>query len=108
MSRKQPPIHPGEILREEFLKPLNLSAYKVAKDLNIPANRITSIVNEQRAITAETAVLLGHYFSTSAEVWVNLQARYDLRIAQRAAAVALRKLPRVASSRTRSANLQLR
>lgn len=94
MSKRLPPIHPGEILREEFLKPLKLSAYKVAKDLGIPANRITGIVNEQRAITADTAVLLGHYFSTSAEVWMNLQARYDLRIAQRAAAAQLRKLPR--------------
>ncbi|HEY5567828.1 MAG TPA: HigA family addiction module antitoxin [Gammaproteobacteria bacterium] len=94
MSKKLPPVHPGEILREEFLKPLKLSAYKVAKDLNIPANRITGIINEQRAITAETAVLLSHYFGTSAEMWMNLQARYDLRIAQRAAATDLRKLPR--------------
>ena len=94
MNKKLPPIHPGEILREEFLKPLKLSAYKVAKDLGIPANRITGILNEQRAITAETAVLFGHYFETSAEIWMNLQARYDLRIAQRAAAAQLRKLPR--------------
>lgn len=94
MSKKLPPLHPGEILREEFLKPLKVSAYKVAKDLNIPANRVTAILNEQRAITAETAVLLGHYFGTSAEMWMNLQARYDLRIAQRAAAAGLRKLPR--------------
>lgn len=65
-----------------------------AYDVEIPANRITGIVNEQRAITAETAVLLGHYFNTSAEVWMSLQARYDLRIAQRAAAAQLRKLPR--------------
>ncbi len=92
MSKKLAPLHPGEILREEFLKPLNVSAYKVAKDLSIPANRVTAIVNEQRAITAETAVLFGHYFGTSAEMWMNLQARYDLRIAQRAAD--LRKLPR--------------
>lgn len=94
MSKKLPPVHPGEILREEFLEPLNLSAYRVAKDLKIPANRITGIVNEERAITAETAVLLGHYFGTSAEMWMNLQARYDLRVAQRAAAAKLRKLPR--------------
>ena len=94
MSKKLSPVHPGEILREEFLTPLGLSAYKVAKDLNIPANRITGILNEQRAITADTAVLLGHYLGTSAEMWMNLQARYDLRIAQRAAAAGLRKLPR--------------
>ncbi len=94
MSKRLPPIHPGEVLREEFLKPLKLSAYKVAKDLGIPANRITGIVNEQRAITAETAVLLGHYFSTSAEIWMNLQTRYDLRIAERTTAAQLRRLPR--------------
>lgn len=94
MSKKLPPIHPGEILREEFLEPLELSAYRVAKDLMIPANRITAIVNEERAITAETAILLGHYFGTSAEMWMNLQARFDLRVAQRAAATKLRKLPR--------------
>jgi addiction module HigA family antidote len=94
MSKKLPPVHPGEILREEFLKPLNLSAYRIAKDLKIPANRVTGIVNEERAITAETAVLLGHYFGTSAEMWMNLQARYDLRVAQRAAAGKLSKLPR--------------
>lgn len=94
MSKKLPPVHPGEILREEFLKPLELSAYRVAKDLDIPANRVTAILNEHRAITAETAVLLGHYFGTSAEMWMNLQTRYDLRIAQRAARVGLRKLPR--------------
>jgi addiction module HigA family antidote len=94
MSKKLPPVHPGEILREEFLKPLNLSAYRVAKDLKIPANRVTGIANEERAITADTAVLLGHYFGTSAEMWMNLQARYDLRVAQRAAAAKLGKLPR--------------
>ena len=94
MSKKMPPIHPGEILREEFLEPLDLSAYRVAKDLQIPANRISGIINEERAITAETAVLLGHYFGTSPEMWMNMQARYDLRIAQRSAAAKLRKLPR--------------
>jgi len=94
MSKKLPPVHPGEILREEFLVPLNLSAYRVAKDLRIPANRITGIVNEERSITAETAVLLGHYFGTSADMWMNLQTRYDLRIAQREVASELRKLPR--------------
>ncbi len=94
MNTKRPPVHPGEILREEFLKPLKLSAYRIAKDLDIPANRITGIVNEQRAMTAETAVLLAHYFGSSAEMWMNLQARYDLRVAQRAAAAVLRKLPK--------------
>ena len=94
MTSKKAPVHPGEILREEYLRPLKLTAYKLAKDLGIPANRVTAILNEQRAVTADTAVLLGHYFGTSAELWMNLQARYDLRIAERAAAARLRKLPR--------------
>lgn len=94
MSNKLKPVHPGEILREEFLVPLRLSAYRIAKDLGIPANRITGILNEKRSVTAETAVLLGHYLGTSGEMWMNLQTRYDLRIAQRQKAAALRKLPR--------------
>ena len=94
MGKKLPPVHPGEILREEFLKPLNLSAYRVAKDLEIPPNRITGIVNEERRVTAETAVLLGHYFDTSPDMWMNLQTRYDLRVAEREAAAHLRRLPR--------------
>lgn len=94
MSKKLAPVHLGKILREEFLEPLELSAYRVAKDLQIPANRITGIANQKRAITAETAVLLGHYFGTSADMWMNLQTRYDLRIAERTNAEKLRKLPR--------------
>lgn len=96
MSKKLAPVHPGEILREEFLVPLGLTAYRVARDLQVPPNRITGIVNEQRRVTAETAVLSGHYFGTSAEMWLNLQTRCDLRIAERAAA-RLRKLPRCSS-----------
>lgn len=94
MSKKLPPVHPGEILREEFLKPLNLSAYRVAKDLEIPPNRITAILNEERRVSAETAVLLGHYFGTSPDMWMRLQTRYDLRIAEREVAASLRRLPR--------------
>lgn len=94
MTNTMKPVHPGEILRKEFLEPMGLSAYRVAKDLEIPANRITGILNEGRSMTAETAVLLGHYLDTSAEMWMNLQTRYDLRIAQRAKAAELRKLPR--------------
>jgi antitoxin HigA-1 len=99
MAKKLPPVHPGEILLEEFLKPMGITAYRVAKDLKIPANRVTSIVNEERAITADTAVLLGHYFGTSSEMWMNLQTRYDLRIAQRAAEATLDDLPRVSAKK---------
>lgn len=94
MGKKLPPVHPGEILREEFLKPLKLSAYRVAKDLQIPPNRVTAILNEERRVSAETAVLLGHYFNTSPDMWMNLQTRYDLRIAEREVAGHLRRLPR--------------
>jgi len=81
-SKKLPPIHPGEILREELLKPLKLSANKLALELRVPSNRIVEIVNEKRAITADTALRLARYFSMSADFWMNAQARYDLQKAE--------------------------
>ena len=75
-------IHPGEILKEEFLEPYGLTANRLATALGVAANRITSIVNGERGITAETAILLGHAFSTSPQFWLNLQIRYDLDEAQ--------------------------
>ncbi len=75
-------VTPGEVLREEFLLPLNLSARALARDLGVPANRITGILNGTRAITAETAILLGRRFRTSPEFWMNLQTAYDLQEAQ--------------------------
>lgn len=72
-------IHPGEVLREDFLAPLKLSPNALAQALRVPATRIHEIVNERRAITAETAIRLARYFSTSAELWMNLQTAYDLR-----------------------------
>ena len=80
--KKLPPIHPGEVLLEDFMKPLGLSQYRVAKDMGVPPLRISQIVNGKRAITADTAMRLGRYFGTSAEVWLRLQARYDLEVAQ--------------------------
>lgn len=74
-------IHPGEVLKEEFLVPYGLSANRLAKALGIPTNRITEIINGERGITGETAVLLGHAFSMSPEFWLNLQARYELDVA---------------------------
>lgn len=74
------PIHPGKILLEEFLKPLNISQYKVAKDINVPARRINEIVHGNRAITPDTALRLGRYFGNSAEFWLNLQSRYGLEL----------------------------
>jgi addiction module HigA family antidote len=76
-------IHPGEILLEEFLKPLGLSQYRLAKSIRVPPRRINEIVHGTRAVTADTALRLGRFFGTSAELWVNLQADYDLRLERR-------------------------
>jgi addiction module HigA family antidote len=78
--RKLPPIHPGEVLREEFLVPLSLSQYRLAKDTNVPPRRINEIVRGSRAISADTALRLARYFGTSERFWLNLQARYDLEV----------------------------
>ena len=77
-----PPIHPGEVLLEDFMKPLGLSQYRVAKDIGVSPIRISQIVHGKRAITADTAMRLARYLGTSAEVWVRMQARYDLEVAQ--------------------------
>lgn len=76
------PIHPGEILREEYLLPLDMSASMLAKALRVPANRVNGIVNEKRGVTADTALRLSRYFGTSAELWLNLQKTYELRVAE--------------------------
>lgn len=73
-----PPVHPGEILLEEFLNPLGVSQYQLAKELSVPPRRINEIVHGQRRITADTALRLARYFGTSERFWMNLQARYDL------------------------------
>ncbi len=75
-------IHPGEILREEFMRPLGLTAYQLAKDLHVSIPRVNDIVRERRSVTADTALRLGRYFGTDAQTWMNLQADYDLRIAR--------------------------
>jgi len=77
------PIHPGEILREDFLRPVGISINRLARDLDVPPNRIQGIVHGCRAITADTALRLGTYFGVSPETWLDLQTDYDLRVAQR-------------------------
>jgi len=77
------PIHPGEILREEFMKPLGISINRLARNIDVPPGRVSAIVNGKRAITADTTIRLGKYFGTSPEVWMGLQADYELRVAQR-------------------------
>ncbi len=78
------PVHPGEVLREDYLAPLNLSANALAKALNVPAPRINDVVRERRGVTADTAMRLARYFGGDARSWLNLQAAYDLRLAERA------------------------
>ena len=82
MVRKLSPIHPGEILSEEFMKPLGLNAHQLALALRVPANRILQIVAGRRALSADTALRLARYFGTTPEFWVNLQAGYDVRLAR--------------------------
>lgn len=77
------PIPPGEILYEEFMRPLGISINALARDLHVPPNRISEIVHGKRAITADTALRLGKYFDVSPEIWLGLQADYDIRVAQR-------------------------
>lgn len=77
---KLPPVHPGEILVAEFLEPLGLSQYRLAKDISVPPRRINEIVHRDRSITADTALRLARYFGTSERFWLNLQARYDLEL----------------------------
>jgi addiction module HigA family antidote len=79
-NKKIQPIHPGEILLEEFLKPLSVSQYRLAKDISVPARRINEIVHGKRSITADTALRLSRYFGLSDHFWLNLQARYDIEL----------------------------
>jgi len=82
MGKKLKPVHPGEILREEFMAPLGLSMNRIAMDLRVPVTRIAEIVNKRRGITADTALRLARYFKNSAAFWMNLQSRYDLEVAE--------------------------
>ena len=81
-SERLAPLHPGEVLREEFLGPLGLSAYALAKALRVPLNRITAILAGGRAVSADTALRLARFFGTTAEFWINLQGAYDLEVAR--------------------------
>jgi|SRR5690349_8656598 antitoxin HigA-1 len=81
-TKKLDPIPPGEILLEEFLEPMGISQTRLASDIDVPVSRIADIVHGKRAITADTALRLAAYFGTSAQMWLNLQASYDLRVAE--------------------------
>lgn len=82
MGRKLAPVHPGEVLFAEFLEPLAISQYRLARDISVPPRRINEIVHGTRAVTADTALRLGRYFGTSAQFWLNLQTRHDLDVEQ--------------------------
>ena len=81
-QKKLPPIHPGQILFEEFLQPMGISQYRIAKDTNVPPRRINEIVHSKRAITADTALRLGKFFNMSPQFWMNLQSQYELELAE--------------------------
>ena len=83
-TKKLEPIHPGEVLLEEFMKPMGISINRLARDIMVPPNRVSAIVNGARSITADTALRLGKYFGVTPETWLNLQSDYDLRKAQKA------------------------
>jgi addiction module HigA family antidote len=85
-GRRLPPVHPGEILREDLLKPLGISINRLGRDLRVPVTRMSEIVNGRRGITADTALRLARYFGTTPEFWMSLQASFDLDVAQRASA----------------------
>jgi addiction module HigA family antidote len=97
---KMPLVHPGEILREDFLNPLGISAITAAKACSVPRTRIERLLREETSVTADTALRLGRYLGTSAQFWLNLQAEYDLRLAEKAARSTLTKIkpvPRAAA-----------
>lgn len=81
-ENKFPPVHPGEVLMEDFLKPMGISQYRLAKEMKVYPRKINEIVHGKRSVTADTALRLSHFFGTSAEVWMNLQALYDLEMAR--------------------------
>jgi addiction module HigA family antidote len=94
-TRKLPPVHPGEVLLEDFMKPLGLSQYRVAMDIGVPPRRINEIIHRKRAISADTALRLARYLGTTAQVWLGLQARYDLEVEERKLSGKLEKEVRV-------------
>lgn len=109
LAGKLSPVHPGEVLFEEFLKPMGISQYRLAKDISVPPRRINEVVLRKRSVTADTALRLARYFGTSEQFWLNLQAEYDLdverdRLGDRLVAeVAVFRIPSVAKSKRSTA-----
>lgn len=92
MTKKLPPVHPGEILREEFLLPMNLSPYAVAAACGVPRTRIERLARQETPVTADTALRLAKYFGTTPQFWMNLQAQYDLEVAEDNSSDELRRI----------------
>ncbi len=92
--RKMKPIHPGEVLLEDYLKPLGMSQSALAKAIGVPSDRISEIIRARRGITGDTAVRLAHYFDTTPQLWVGLQADYEIELARDRLAAKLKKMPR--------------
>ncbi|MGB9147658.1 MAG: HigA family addiction module antitoxin [Acidobacteriaceae bacterium] len=105
-ARKMPPLHPGEMLREEFMKPLGLSANALALALRVPVTRISEIVNERRSVTADTALRLARYFRMSPGFWLRLQTQYDLEVAEDESAAAIRREVQPAPRDSRTGELK--
>ena len=103
---KMPPLHPGEMLREEFMRPLGISANALALALHVPVTRISEIVNERRSITADTALRLARYFRMPPEFWMNLQTQYELETAEDERAAAIRREVRPAPRDRRTGELK--
>ena len=103
---KMPPLHPGEMLREEFMRPLGISANALALALRVPVTRISEIVNERRSITADTALRLARYFRMPADFWMNLQSQYELETAEDELAAAIRREVRPAPRDRRTGELK--
>ena len=92
MTKKLPPVHPGEVLREDFLRPMKLSPYRVARAIGVPRTRIERLANEQTAVTADTALRLARYFGTSPAFWMGIQTQYELERAEDRLGAELRKI----------------
>jgi addiction module HigA family antidote len=97
-TNRLPPVHPGEVLLEDFMKPLGITQYRLAKDIGVSSLRVSQIVHGKRSITADTAMRLARYFGTSAGIWMRIQARYDLEVAQAADAGKIAKEVKLRSS----------
>lgn len=105
MPKKLSPITPGDVLLEEFIKPMEISQNQLAKDINVPANRISQIIHGKREITADTALRLGLYFGIEPEFWLNLQLRYNMKIAKNNVGTKIRQEVKVYHSQANAHNL---